>query len=356
MGTGNNFDSNSDSRSIDLTIKLLLIVILLVWCGMIILPFLVPVMWGAILAITLFPLYKKLKKLFRGKRVLASSTVTLLLLLFLIIPSVFLISSVVQSAGQLIDSLHQHTLVIPPPKESIAGWPVIGKPIFNIWLAATTNLEALITKYSDQIIIIGEKLAGALKSVASNLLMLILSIVISGIFLARSEKSEKTALTFSKRLGGKSGEELINVIVLTTRNVAKGILGVAFIQFILMGAAFILAGIPFAGLWAVLVLLFAIVQLPGALVSIPVIIYLYTAREPLPATLWSALILILGLSDNILKPWLMGIGAPVPMLVIFIGAIGGMILSGFIGLFTGAIILSIGYKLVMIWMEERAAD
>jgi predicted PurR-regulated permease PerM len=120
-----------------------------------------------------------------------------------------------------------------------------------------------------------------------------------------------------------------------------------------LGAAFILAKVPFAGLWAVIVLLLAIVQLPAGIVGIPVIIYLFSTREPLPAILWSALIIVFSLSDNVLKPWLMGMGAPVPMLVIFLGAIGGMVMSGFIGLFTGAIILSLGYKLAQEWLKNN---
>ena len=216
----------------------------------------------------------------------------------------------------------------------------------------TTNIGAVIEQYSDQLIKAGEKFLGAFKSVATSFLMLIISIIISGILLASSEKSEKSISGFALRIGGKRGEEFIELIVVTIRNVAKGILGVAFIQALLLGAVFIIAKIPFAGLWALFVLLFSIMQLPAAFVTIPVIIYLYAVREPLPATLWSLLIIIAALSDNILKPWLMGMGAPVPMLVIFLGAIGGMIMSGFIGLFTGAIILSLGYKLVMIWLSE----
>ncbi len=175
--------------------------------------------------------------------------------------------------------------------------------------------------------------------------------VISGIFLVNTEKSHTSAVSFAKRLTGQGGEDFIQMIVLTIRNVAKGILGVAFIQFVLMGAVLIAAKVPFAGLWALFVLLFAIVQLPVGIVAIPVIIYLYSAREPLPATVWSVLLLLLGLLDNVLKPWLMGKGAPVPMLVIFLGAIGGMIMSGLIGLFTGAIILSIGYKMITLWLR-----
>jgi predicted PurR-regulated permease PerM len=344
------------NKTIDTSVRILLVVVLVGWCIMIILPFVIPVLWGAILAITLYPLYKRLLKLMRGKRVLSSAIATALLLLILIVPAVWLIASVVESAGQFISALRNNSIAIPAPKESVAEWPVIGDAVYNAWLSLTTNLESVIMKYSDQLIKIGDTFLAAFKSVASSFLLLILSIIISGILLASSEKSEKLVSGFASRIGGQKGEEFINIIVLTVRNVAKGILGVAFIQSILLGAVFIIAKIPFAGLWALFVLLFAIIQLPAALVSIPVIIYLYTTREPLPATLWSVLIILAGLSDNVLKPWLMGMGAPVPTLVIFLGAIGGMIMSGFIGLFTGAIILSLGYKLATIWLEGDNTD
>jgi predicted PurR-regulated permease PerM len=124
------------------------------------------------------------------------------------------------------------------------------------------------------------------------------------------------------------------------------------IQALLSGIAFALAGVPFAGLWAFLILFLGIIQLPPLLVSIPVIIYLYSTQDGLSATIWTVIILVISSSDNFLKPMLMGKGAPVPMLVIFIGAIGGFMLLGFIGLFTGAIILSLGYKLFMLWLNE----
>jgi len=345
-----------DDKTIDISIRILLIVLLFAWCGMIIFPFVLPVLWGLILAIALHPLYSRLLKLLRGKRTISAVITSGIMIVLLILPTVWLITSVVESAGQLIESLRDDTLSIQPPKPSVADWPIIGEPVYNAWLLVTTNLEAAILKYSPHIINAGDKFLGAFKSVATSFLMLLLSIVISGFFLAGSEKSERSVSAFATRIGGKRGEEFINIIVLTIRNVAKGILGVAFIQFIILGAVFIIAKIPFAGLWALFVLLFAIMQLPAALVTIPVIIYLYTVREPLPATLWSVLIILGSLIDNVLKPWLMGMGAPVPMLVIFLGAIGGMILSGFIGLFTGAIILSLGYKVVNIWITNNPKE
>jgi predicted PurR-regulated permease PerM len=328
----------------------------LTWCVMIILPFLIPILWGSIMAITLYPLYTRLLKLLKGRKGLASSTITAIMLIILIVPFVWLVSSVVGSAGEFLTSLRENTLVIPPPNPKVADWFLIGEPLYNAWKNLNMNLEATILKFSPQLISLGDKFLGAVKSVASNFILLLLSMVISGIFLVHTEKSHKSAIGFANRLTGKGGDEFIQMIVLTIRNVAKGILGVAFIQFVLMGAVLMAAKVPLAGLWALLVLLFAIVQLPVGIVAIPVIIYLYSAREPLPATIWSILLLLFGLIDNVLKPWLMGKGAPVPMLVIFLGAIGGMIMSGFIGLFTGAIILSIGYKLVTLWLQGDAKE
>ena len=118
-----------------------------------------------------------------------------------------------------------------------------------------------------------------------------------------------------------------------------------------MGIGFILAGVPYAGVWALIVMILAILQLPPLIVILPVVIYLFSANSTLFASLWTVYLLLAGASDNILKPILLGKGAPVPMLVIFLGVIGGFMLSGFIGLFTGAIILSLGYKLFITWLD-----
>ena len=59
--------------------------------------------------------------------------------------------------------------------------------------------------------------------------------------------------------------------------------------------------------------------------------------------------------DNILKPLLLGRGVDVPMLIIFVGAIGGFLNAGIIGLFIGAVVLALGYKLFLAWVTEGSA-
>jgi predicted PurR-regulated permease PerM len=135
-------------------------------------------------------------------------------------------------------------------------------------------------------------------------------------------------------------------------NVVKGIIGVALILALLNGICFLLAGVPYAGVWTTVVFVLGVLQVPLFFVTVPVIIYLFAMNSVLTAILWTALLLVVGLSDNILRPILLGKGAPVPMMVIFVGVIGGFIVSGFIGLFTGAIVMSLGYKLYLQWINS----
>ena len=244
-------------------------------------------------------------------------------------------------------------MLFTPPYPKVASWIFIGQKLYEAGNAFNENLEATVMQYKDQIASVGRTVIQSVMSVASSILMFSASIIIAGIFMAFSDQSEKATLQLFTKLAGDNGAEYMMMVVQTVRNVAKGIIGVAFIQFALMGTIFLLAGVPFAALWGLIVLMLALVQLPTLVVAFPVIIYMYSVKDPVPATFWAAILLLAGLSDNVLKPWLMGKGAPVPMLVIFLGSVGGFIMSGFIGLFTGAIVLSLGYKLFGLWLGEE---
>jgi len=84
---------------------------------------------------------------------------------------------------------------------------------------------------------------------------------------------------------------------------------------------------------------------------LPAVIYVFSTADPVTATLFLIWGIFVSLIDNVLKPLLMGRGVDVPMIVIFVGAIGGMLASGILGLFIGAVILALGYKLFMGWLE-----
>ena len=145
----------------------------------------------------------------------------------------------------------------------------------------------------------------------------------------------------------------MNLSETTIRNVVKGVLGVAVAQTVIAGIGLFAIGIPFAGLWCFICLILAIVQVGVGPVLIPAIIYAYGTHEVLPATLFLGCSILALISDNILKPILLGRNAPVPLLVVFLGAIGGFIVNGFLGLLLGPVVLSLAYNLFSSWMNEQ---
>ena len=172
----------------------------------------------------------------------------------------------------------------------------------------------------------------------------------------RRESAVKAALDIGGRLGGEQGIELVRLAGRAIGTVAKGVVGVAAIQAALAAVGLVAAGVPGAGLWALLVLVLSVAQLPPILVLGPAILYLVATR-PAPRsivlfTIWS---LIASFCDAALKPMLLGRGIEMPVGVILIGAIGGLILHGLIGLFVGAVVFSIGYRLFGTWMAPAHA-
>jgi predicted PurR-regulated permease PerM len=138
----------------------------------------------------------------------------------------------------------------------------------------------------------------------------------------------------------------------------KGVLGIAIIQAVAAAVGLAVMGVPAAGLWAFAVLVVAIVQLPPWLVLAPIVVWVFSVAEPVPATIFAVYMLIVSLADMVLKPMLLGRGVETPMLVILVGAIGGAMTLGIIGLFLGAVILAVSYELLVAWMapDEDAVD
>lgn len=343
------------NQTVEIIIRLGFLFLLIAWCLQILYPFAGIIIWAIILAISTAPIYDSLNSKFGDNPKLASGIIIIGGLSLIIIPSWLFLDSIIAGVKDIGAQLNNDTFSIPPPPDNVADWPVIGEKIHGIWVLASTSLEDVIIKYKDQILQVGGTFIEGILSLGGSIVQFILSTIIAGILLA-TKGTDSTARKFFKRLVGARGDEFTEATEVTVRNVTKGVLGVAVIQAVLVGIGFLLAGIPYAGLWALLVMILAILQLPPLLVILPVIIYLFSAQSVIPASLWTVYLLLAGASDNVLKPMLLGKGAPVPMLVIFLGVIGGFMLSGFIGLFTGAIAISLGYKLFLVWLDGNNGD
>ena len=260
--------------------------------------------------------------------------------------------TLIAGAQHFATDLENGRLSVPPPPERVAGWPIVGERLFDFWKLASENLARALEPLGPQLKAVSGWLLRAGGSAGIALLQLAASFVVAGVLLARGEGMYLGIERFATRLAGPRGPELATLATATIRSVVQGILGVAVIQTLLAGLGFLVAGVPAAGLWALLVLVCAVVQLPVALVLIPPILLVFASSSTLAAVVFTVWCAFVGLVDNVLKPLLFGRGVEIPMVVIFLGAIGGMIALGIIGLFLGAVILALGYELFMSWLDE----
>jgi predicted PurR-regulated permease PerM len=275
-------------------------------------------------------------------------------LLVLIVPSVLLTTDLVESTTQLADRVKAGTLEVPPPPAGVADWPVVGDGVHAFWAAASRNLDTALDPLHPQLKAVGSWALETTASAGLGLVLFALSIVLAGVLLASGEPAADAGRRVAERLVPERGAELVALAAGTVQSVTRGILGTAFIQAFLAGIGLIAAGVPAFGLWALLVLLFAVVQVPPLLVLGPIIVWVFASSPTVvavPFAIWSTAV---GLSDNVLKPLLLGRGSDVPMVVIFIGAIGGFMRAGIIGLFVGAVVLAVGHNLFKWWLENAS--
>jgi predicted PurR-regulated permease PerM len=341
-------------KVIEVLIRVILLAWIIGWSIMILSPFISIILWSMIISISVSPMFHSLKKVFRGRGGLAATLITTLLLAIIIVPAVILSNSLIDGVQNLKEVYNSGKLVIPPPSsEQVQNWPALAKPVLDMWTLASQNTEAAFVKYGDEL----KKGLGwvltALAQTGFGVVQLLVSIIIAGFFLAYGESAVFGIRKLFIRLAGNHGDHFMHLSETTIRNVVKGVLGVAVAQTAIAGVGMFAIGIPFAGLWCFICLILAIMQVGVGPVLIPAVIYAYATHEILPATLFlgcSALALI---SDNILKPILLGRNAPVPLLVVFLGAIGGFIANGFLGLMLGPVILSLAYNLYISWMNEH---
>ena len=340
------------NKATEATIRIALVALLVVWCFQIVRPFLLPVVWGIIIATAIFPAYRWLGRVMGGHEWLAAVVLVLIGLVLLIVPSLMSAGSLVENARWLSEGLSGGALEVPLPPESIHTWPLIGERLHAFWALAHVNLMGAIEQLGPHLRPLAGGFLAGITGVGLGIVQFVISILIAGVLLASSSKGAEVASVIATRLVDERGPAFVALSGATIRGVAQGILGVALIQAVLCGIGLFAAGVPHASLWTALCLVVAVVQLPPLLVLLPIIFYVFATSGTTTSVLFTIWSILASSSDTVLKPVLLARGLDLPMVVIFMGAIGGFVMSGFIGLFVGAVILALGYKLFMAWLGE----
>lgn len=351
-----NFQSKDLAKSVfDFLIQLSIVVLIIVASFNLLNPFFSLITWSLIITISLTPLHQKVTKWLGGRKKIAAALITVFFLAIILGPFGFVIGALIKNLSEVKDSLTPEAVAQMQLDDSIKSLPLVGDEIDGLWNELTQDEEAFIENHKDKIMAVGEFVLTSIASAGKSVLLFFGAMIISGFLLAFTEQRQDLGVRMGIRVAGETGKKIAIQIEKTIRSVVSGVLGVAVVQATLAGIGFFVMGIPFAGIWTIGALFLAMIQVGVGPISLVLIIYAFGNYDTTPAVIFLIYNLLVMISDNILKPILMGRGLDIPMLIVFMGAIGGMVADGILGLFLGPVILSVAYNLFMSWLDPDKA-
>jgi len=330
--------------------------VLAVLCYAVFAPFLTLMAWAVILAVTLYPLHRTVARKIGGRQGLAASIVVISGGLLIVTPAALLMNSFGTSIYDFVGAVQHNTLAISAPPEGIEEWPIVGKRIHDVWSKAHTDLPGLVESLQPKIGELARKALSIVASIGVGMLQFMASFIVAGILMAYGEAGARgSRAIFGRIAGGERGESFARLSTATIRAVAQGVIGIAFVQAILVGLALLVAHVPWAGILAVITLVLSVAQVPALIVILPAIAYIWSSGNygNGAAIAYSVILLLSGMADNVLKPLMLGRGVDAPMPVILLGALGGMATGGILGMFVGATLLALGYQIFMSWVATN---
>jgi predicted PurR-regulated permease PerM len=328
----------------------IVLVLLLLGCVWLLLPFVSALLWGTVLSVSSWPLYRRLVKLLGGRRTLAALVMALAMICVILLPFVIIGATLGDNVKELTAASQRWVDAGPPaPPAWLAKVPGVGRQATEYWesLAAdSSKLLAVAKGFIEPVS--GWLLRGGL-ALGRGLLQLALSILVACFLFRDGGKAAERLGAAVDRIAGERGHYLLQVAGDTVRGVVYGILGTALVQAVIAGIGFFIAGVPGAGVLALLTFFLSVVPVGPPLIWLPAALWLFHQGS----TGWGIFMLIWGVGvssvDNFVKPWLISQGSAMPFLLIFFGVIGGALAFGFIGVFIGPTLLAVGYRLVQEW-------
>lgn len=321
-------------------------------------PFLGAFIWAVMVVIPTWHLMLAVQRWGGGRRWVAAGVMSGALLLILLVPLFGAIGTIVTHLDDFALWAKQlQEFKLPPPPTWLAGLPLVGERAADAWRqVAAQGIEPLAAEaapYAREAI---QFFASKLGDVGALFIQFLLTVVAAGVLYAKGEQAADAAMRFGSRLAGKTGERMIRLSAQAIRGVALGVVVTALLQAAVGGLGLFIAGVPFATLITALIFLFAVAQIGGGPVLIVPVLWLYWTDHPGWGTFLLVVTVITATIDNVVRPILIKRGADLPLLLIFIGVIGGLIGFGLIGIFVGPVVLAVSYTLLRVWLGLEKAD
>jgi predicted PurR-regulated permease PerM len=292
-----------------------------------------------------------------NRRWVAVTIMSVILLLVLIVPLAAAVGTIVSHVDDIVAwAKGLRDFHVPPPPSWLSSVPLAGERLVTFWnevaVEGTQILIARITPYAG---VLTTWFVAQVGNVGALFLQFVLTVIAAAVLYANGEEAADWALRFGARTGGDRGEAAVRLSGQAIRSVARGVVVTAIVQAAVGGIGLWLAGVPFATLLTALMFLLAVAQVGAALVLAGATLWLYWTGSAGWGTFLLVVTIIAATLDNVLRPILIKQGAAdLPLLLIFVGVIGGLITFGLIGIFIGPLVLAVTHTLMRAWLHDDA--
>jgi predicted PurR-regulated permease PerM len=316
-------------------------------------PFLPAVVWATMVVVATWPALRAVQARLWGKRILAVTVMTLLMLAILAAPVTMAVVAVVERADDVVTWTRAVVARgIPAPPAWVDGLPLVGTKIASEWRAvASTPPEQIATRVAPYLAGVIAWLFSQAGGLGVLLLQFLLTVAVSAMLYAQGEAAAAGVLAFARRLAGEQGARVVILSAGAIRAVALGIVVTALVQSTVGGIGLAVTGVPHPLLLACIMVVLGIAQIGPWPVLFGAVVWLYVEGQ----TFWGTVMLVWALlttsMDNILRPILIKRGADLPLVLILAGVLGGLVAFGLVGLFVGPVILAVTYTLLVAWVE-----
>jgi predicted PurR-regulated permease PerM len=321
-------------------------------------PFLGAAIWAVTIVVATWPLMISIQRRLWGRRSLAVAVMTVFLLCVLVVPLWLAIGTIVSNADQIagwVKSLS--SFEVPPPPAWLGRLPLFGDDLVAAWQKiAVAGLQDFMKKLAPYGAIVLRWFATEVGGFGILVLQFLLTVVFAALLYAKGERAGSWTRRFSQRLAGEQGAHSVRLAGQAVRGVALGVVVTALVQSILGGVGLAIAGVPFAAVLTAVMFMLAIAQIGAVPVLVLAVVWTYWSVGTGWGTFLLIWTLVVGTMDNVLRPILIKKGADLPLLLIFIGVVGGLIAFGIIGLFVGPVVLAVAHKLLSAWVDEEIPE
>ena len=341
-----------------ITISVVLILLLAVGSVWVFMPFVAALIWASIIVISTYNFMLKLQKILWNKKGLAITVMLLFILMVILVPIAMVFGAIAMNIPEIsswFSSLSELRFQSAP--EWMSGIPVIGSQLTDGWnQAASLHNDEILKKIIPFLDDVVRWFVGQAGSFGLFMIHFLITVIICGILYSKGEVAVKGLRKFATRLAGDRGDAIVVLAGQAVKAVTMGVVITALIQSILGGVALWICGVPNAGLLTAIMFVLGLTQIGAGPVLIPAVIWKYGSGDPVFGTVLLILTIIVGGSDNFIRPFLIKRGADLPILLIFAGVIGGLIAFGIVGLFIGPVILAVTYTLLKAWINEHKSE